>query len=170
MKVAAPLTSGLLERVAVGDPQHARCRGVISRHCKARHVGGKKSTSAGSSADWPHTAQTSSQRRAELPERQGYRTANECFHARDDRLKKSALGATSSQPKRRATLRGARRRSDAQHPLIRLQHSRCRNAEQMAIRPLIRFRRNAPMRHSRAGSSPSNLELNACRFRRGWPG
>ena len=66
-----------------------------------------------------HTAQTSSERRAELPNRQGYRTASECFHALDDRLKKSALGATSSQPKRRARLRGARRRNDVQHPLIR---------------------------------------------------
>ena len=42
--------------------------------------------------------QTSSERRAECPERQAYRTACECFHALDDRLKKPALGDTSSQP------------------------------------------------------------------------
>jgi hypothetical protein len=45
---------------------------------------------------------------ADMPERDGHRLAGECFHALDDRLEKSALGATSSQRKRRAELRDAR--------------------------------------------------------------
>ena len=78
MKVAILLTSGLLDA----------CCGRRSATCSMprRDLAILQSTPSrreekqirGQQRRLAHTAQTSSERRAELPERQGYRTANEC--------------------------------------------------------------------------------------------
>jgi hypothetical protein len=85
VKVAAPLTSGLLD--ACCDRRSATCSmprrdlATLSSTPSRR----EEKQIRGQQRRLAHTAQTSSERRAELPERQGYRTASECStHWRTD--------------------------------------------------------------------------------------